>query len=120
MRTMTEPRNALLKQYEVLLAQHGARLAMSEGAQRGVAAEARRRGTGARGLRTLLEGLLLDARFAAPRHSACVVLLDASGAPSGCFRRIPECSGALKVHLFIALPAAIHYGLVVDHDWRGR
>lgn len=80
-RAMTEPRNAVLRQYEALLARHGARLSVSDCAQRGIAAEARRRGTGARGLRSLLEDLLLDARFEAPRHPTCDVLLEAPGAP---------------------------------------
>lgn len=80
-RAMTEPRNAVLRQYQALLARHGARLSVTDGAQRSIAAEARRRGTGARGLRSLLEDLLLDARFEAPRHAACDVVLDADGAP---------------------------------------
>eukprot|EP00892_Ulva_mutabilis_P002740 jgi/Ulvmu1/12467/UM009_0119.1 len=75
-RAMTEPRNAVLRQYQALLGRHGARLTVSDAAQRAVAAEARRRGTGARGLRSLLEDLLLDARFEAPRHASCDVVLE--------------------------------------------
>lgn len=79
---MTEPRNAVMRQYQALLARHGAALTVSGCAQRAIAAEARRRGTGARGLRSLLEDLLLDARFEAPRHASCKVVLEQTGVPA--------------------------------------
>jgi len=64
--SLTKPRNALLKQYSALFAMNDARLCMSRGALRSVAKLAKSKGTGARGLRSLLERLLNDAMFEVP------------------------------------------------------
>lgn len=65
-RVLTEPRNALLKQYEQLFSLSGIELRFTSSALRVIAKDAARMGTGARGLKTVLERLLGDAMFEAP------------------------------------------------------
>ena len=65
-RVLTEPRNALLRQYEQLFALSGIELRFTSAAMRIVAKDASGMGTGARGLRTVLERLLGEAMFEAP------------------------------------------------------
>ena len=62
-RVLTEPRSALCKQYRLQFQLAGTQFCMTEGAHRVVAGLARRRGTGARGLRSLLDILLRDALY---------------------------------------------------------
>lgn len=77
---MSEPRNAVLKQFTAELRAYNSRLDVTECAQRAIAREARRAGTGARGLRSLLEKMLLEARFLAPEHASSDTLLNGQGA----------------------------------------
>jgi ATP-dependent Clp protease ATP-binding subunit ClpX len=63
---LTTPRNALIKQYIKLLAMEGVQLDFTAEALRELAAQARRKGTGARGLRSLLEKLMLDLMYEIP------------------------------------------------------
>jgi len=63
---LTQPKNALVKQFQELYAMNGVELHMSEGALRLVAHEAIEKKTGARGLRAILERLLLDSMFDLP------------------------------------------------------
>ncbi|MCK6472790.1 MAG: ATP-dependent Clp protease ATP-binding subunit ClpX [Planctomycetes bacterium] len=65
-RILTEPRNALVKQYQKLCEIHGTQLNFEEGALIALAEMARAKGTGARGLRTVLESLMLDAMYELP------------------------------------------------------
>src|SRR6202000_3187759 len=62
----TEPKNALVKQYQKLFEMEGARLRFSDEALKAVARKAIKRKTGARGLRAILEGLLLDLMYDLP------------------------------------------------------
>ena len=63
---LREPKNALLKQYGRLMDLEGVRLTFTDEAVRAVAAKAIRRKTGARGLRSILEEVLLDVMFDIP------------------------------------------------------
>lgn len=63
---LTEPRNALLKQYQQLLAWDGIELHFTEGALRAIAQAALGLGTGARGLRTLMESVLEEVLYTRP------------------------------------------------------
>jgi ATP-dependent Clp protease ATP-binding subunit ClpX len=63
---LTEPRNALTKQYTKLLSMEGIELEFSPDALRELAAQAIKKGTGARALRSLIEKLMLDVMFEAP------------------------------------------------------
>jgi ATP-dependent Clp protease ATP-binding subunit ClpX len=63
---LTEPRNALTKQYQKLFDMEGVELEFREDALRAVARKAMHRKTGARGLRTILENVLLDTMYDLP------------------------------------------------------
>jgi ATP-dependent Clp protease ATP-binding subunit ClpX len=65
-RVLTEPRNALLKQYEQLFQLSGVELRFTSPSLRELARSALAMGTGARGLRTVVERLLSDAMFESP------------------------------------------------------
>jgi ATP-dependent Clp protease ATP-binding subunit ClpX len=63
---LTEPKNALIKQYSKQLAMNGVKLRVTRDAYRALAEEAVRRGTGARALRSIFERLMLDVMFDVP------------------------------------------------------
>ena len=68
-RVLLEPRNALTKQYQCQFEKSNAELIFTHEALRAIARCAIRRSTGARGLRSILERLLLDAMFEVPDMS---------------------------------------------------
>ncbi len=63
---LTEPKNALVKQYQRLFEMEDVELTFTEGALIEVAKKAVERKTGARGLRSIMEGILLDTMFDLP------------------------------------------------------
>jgi ATP-dependent Clp protease ATP-binding subunit ClpX len=63
---LTEPKNALVKQYQRLFDMEGVDLAFHEDALTGIAKKAIERKTGARGLRSIMEAILLDTMFDLP------------------------------------------------------
>ena len=63
---ITKPRNALIKQYKKLLAIDGVELEIEEEAIRAIARKALERKTGARGLRSIMEGLMQDVMYDVP------------------------------------------------------
>ena len=63
---LTEPKNALVKQYSKLLAMEGAELEIRPAALRAIAKKALVRKTGARGLRSILEQSLIDTMYELP------------------------------------------------------
>ncbi|MCP5138146.1 MAG: ATP-dependent Clp protease ATP-binding subunit ClpX [Gammaproteobacteria bacterium] len=65
-RILTEPKNALTKQYQKLFRMEGATLEFSAEALTAIAIKAMKRKTGARGLRTILEQILLDTMYDLP------------------------------------------------------
>jgi len=65
-RILTEPRNALTKQFAKLFELDGVRLDFTQDAIEAIADQALERGTGARGLRAILEELLLEVMFEVP------------------------------------------------------
>lgn len=69
-RILTEPRNAMVRQYEKLLAMEGVQLRFAPAALRELARMARLKGTGARGLRSILEHIMLDVMYEVPRGKA--------------------------------------------------
>jgi len=76
---LVEPKNALTKQYRRLFEMEGAELEFREDALRAVAQRAMQRKTGARGLRTILESILLDTMYDLPslRNARKVVIDEA-------------------------------------------
>jgi ATP-dependent Clp protease ATP-binding subunit ClpX len=65
-RILTEPKNALVKQYQKLFALDHVNLRFTSGALKSVAAKALERKTGARGLRNVLEAVMLDIMYTLP------------------------------------------------------
>ncbi len=63
---LTEPKNALVKQYGKQLALNGVKLKVTKDGLRALAAEAVKRGTGARALRSIFERLMLDVMYDIP------------------------------------------------------
>ena len=72
MRILKEPYNALTKQYSKLMAMEGVELEFSDDALHELAAQAIKKGTGARALRSLLERLMLDVMFDVPGNDDIV------------------------------------------------
>ncbi|HQQ03449.1 MAG TPA: ATP-dependent Clp protease ATP-binding subunit ClpX [Kiritimatiellia bacterium] len=65
-RILTEPRNAMTKQYQQLLAMEGIDLTFTSSALNELARMAKQKGTGARALRSILEHVMLDVMYEAP------------------------------------------------------
>ena len=63
---LTKPKNALVKQYQKLFDMEDVRLTISDEALSGISKKAIQRKTGARGLRSIMEGILLDSMFELP------------------------------------------------------
>jgi len=78
-RILREPKNAILKQYQKYFELEKVRLTFTEDAGVAIAREALKRGTGARGLRAILEDVMLDVMYelpSIPDLSECVVTRD--------------------------------------------
>jgi ATP-dependent Clp protease ATP-binding subunit ClpX len=65
-RVLTEPKNAIIKQYAKLLSMDSVELNVQKDALYAIAKEALKRGTGARGLRSILERMMLDVMYDIP------------------------------------------------------
>ena len=63
---LTKPRNAIIKQYQKLVGLDGVKLTVEDGAVREIANTAIRLKTGARGLRTIIESLMIDVMYDIP------------------------------------------------------
>lgn len=74
---LTEPRNALIKQYKKMFSVNNVKLHYTEGALRKVAQKALAKSTGARGLRSILEQLLLEAMYEVPDVTTAADKVDA-------------------------------------------
>ncbi|MGY3816431.1 ATP-dependent Clp protease ATP-binding subunit ClpX [Gemella taiwanensis] len=78
-RVLTEPKNSVVKQYEYLFDLDGVKLIFEEEALEEIAKESIKRKTGARGLRSIIEELLLDVMFEIPSKkviNTCTVTRD--------------------------------------------
>ena len=69
MQILTEPKNALVKQYQRLFEMEDVKLTIKDDALRAIAQRAIERKTGARGLRSIMESILLDTMFDLPGMS---------------------------------------------------
>ena len=65
---LTQPKNALVKQYQTLFEMEDIRLSFSDDALKAIAKRALDRKTGARGLRSIMEGILLDSMYDLPTY----------------------------------------------------
>jgi ATP-dependent Clp protease ATP-binding subunit ClpX len=76
---LREPKNALAKQYAKMIEMEGCELELREDALRAIARKAMKRKTGARGLRTILENVLLETMYDLPsQESVSKVVIDES------------------------------------------
>lgn len=76
-RVLTEPKNSLVKQYQRLFAMDGAELTVTDGALGVIADKAAERKTGARGLRAIMEELLVPIMYDLPdRENVAEVIVD--------------------------------------------
>ncbi|MFN3699018.1 MAG: AAA family ATPase, partial [Dictyoglomus sp.] len=66
LKILTEPKNALIKQYKALLALEGVDIEFTEEALRAIVKEAQEKATGARGLRAVMEELMLEIMYELP------------------------------------------------------
>ncbi|CAJ1952483.1 unnamed protein product [Sphenostylis stenocarpa] len=108
MMVLTEPKNALGKQYKKLFSMNNVKLHFTEKALRLIAKKAMAKNTGARGLRALLESILTEAMFEIPdiktgsdRIEAVVVDEESVGSLTslGCGGKILRGDGALEQYL---------------------
>ncbi|BAN35585.1 MAG: ATP-dependent Clp protease ATP-binding subunit ClpX [Gammaproteobacteria bacterium] len=83
MRILTEPKNALIKQYQKLFAMEGVELEFRENSLLAIAKKALARKTGARGLRSILEHTLLDIMYDLPSMSNVAKAVIDDGVVSG-------------------------------------
>jgi ATP-dependent Clp protease ATP-binding subunit ClpX len=80
-RILVEPKNALVRQYQKILEMDGVELIFTDEALRAIAAEAMGRNTGARGLRTIIEDIMLDIMYEIPSRpdvKRCIIAEDAA------------------------------------------
>ncbi|MBP8975979.1 MAG: ATP-dependent Clp protease ATP-binding subunit ClpX [Bacteroidetes bacterium] len=76
---LTQPRNAIVKQYQKLFALEGVELEFEETALKMVVDKAMERGTGARALRSIIESVMLDVMYGLPSRdnvSKCIITKD--------------------------------------------
>jgi len=76
---LTQPKNAIVKQYQKLFALEGVELEFEETALKAVVDKAIERGTGARALRSIIESVMLDVMFQLPSRrnvSKCIITKD--------------------------------------------
>ena len=82
-RILTEPKNALVKQYQRLFEMEGVDLTVAEEALGAIARKAIDRKTGARGLRSIMEAILLDTMFDLPSLEGVEKVVDLSAGRRG-------------------------------------
>ncbi|KAK7344078.1 hypothetical protein VNO77_13325 [Canavalia gladiata] len=108
MQVLTEPKNALAKQYKKLFSMNDVKLHFTDKALRLIAKKAMAKNTGARGLRALLESILIEAMFEIPDVKAGNELIDAvvvdeesvgSVNAPGCGGKILQGDSALELYL---------------------
>jgi len=76
-RVLTEPKNAIVKQYQRFFEMDGVELVITDDAFEAIAEQAMKRGTGARGLRAIMEEVLLDTMYELPsRTDVARVVID--------------------------------------------
>ncbi len=78
-RILTEPKNALVRQFKKLLQMENVNLVFEDAALDAIAEKAMAKGTGARGLRTIIEQIMLDVMFDVPSRqniSECIISAD--------------------------------------------
>jgi len=117
LRILSEPRNALVKQYQQLFAYQGVKLEFSEAALGHIADQALLRRTGARGLRAVMESALQRTMFempAQPQLRSCLLDLDEEGRELVVLRQFDEYAEAQPADSRAAAASWQRSLLVVD------
>jgi ATP-dependent Clp protease ATP-binding subunit ClpX len=97
---LTQPKNALVKQYQKLFEFEDVRLRFTDGALRAVARQAMKRKSGARGLRSILESVMLDLMYDIPSRDdveECVIneeVIEQGSNPLMVIKQEPEAESA--------------------------
>ena len=97
---LTQPKNALIKQYQKLFEFEDVRLRFTDGALRAVARQAMKRKSGARGLRSILESVMLDLMYDIPSRDdveECVIneeVIEQGSNPLMVIKQEPEAESA--------------------------
>jgi len=76
---LTKPKNAIVKQYQRMFELEGVRLKFSQDALKAIVSIAQKRGTGARGLRSVIEGVIVNIMYDVPdmhRLKECLIKID--------------------------------------------
>lgn len=108
-RVLTEPKNALIRQYQSLLAMDGVELEFEDAAVRAIARKAIARNTGARGLRSIIEKIMQNVMFQVPSThdvSRCIVTEEV----------VSSGKQPVLVHGKTAEPAASHAAADAEKD----
>ena len=108
-RVLTEPKNALIRQYQSLLAMDGVELEFEDAAVRAIARKAIARNTGARGLRSIIEKIMQNVMFQVPSMhdvSRCIVTEEV----------VSSGKQPVLVHGKKAEPAAFHAAADAEKD----
>ena len=127
-KVLTEPRNSLLRQYEQLFQLSSIELRFTTGALHAVAETAEKMGTGARGLRTVMERLLGDSMFEAPGSSIKYIAVTEDVARRKCAAVYFNRDGKSRFHTLIARDEeeweenhrADHLEPVAETEWEKR
>jgi len=93
LKILTAPQNSLLKQYQQIFRLNGAGLSFSREALEVIALHALQRGTGARGLRSIMEEMLQEAMFSMEKGKRTIVQVNKAGAISLSSRKISQRAG---------------------------
>ena len=126
-RILSEPRNALVRQYQALMAMDGVELVFEEDALREIARTALEKRTGARGLRSIMESVMEDVMFTLPdeedflkgrkikilQHLLRLPVRDGEGGGRG----LPAHVQRRRVHPGVALAGRVQ-GFVAEADER--
>jgi len=90
---LVEPKNAITRQYEKLLEMEGVKLSFEKGALEALAEKAALKGTGARGLRALIEELMLEIMYSVPSRddvAECLITADTVNGGEPSLKRKPK------------------------------
>ena len=114
---LTEPKNALIKQYQKMFAMEGVELEVRDSALKAIAHKALERKTGARGLRSILEQTLLDTMFDLPSLENVIKVVVDEGAISHGYAAIPDLfrpaqGGGIGIIHSCAIPPCAASGVV--------
>lgn len=92
-RILTEPKSAIVKQYQKLLELDGVRLVFDRDALTAIAETTLARKTGARGLRAIMEGIMMDTMFRVPSDSTIKECRITKDTVKGTGQPLYECDG---------------------------